>query len=123
MPVKNGIVTAGELKKLFPHVPIIMFTMHAETAMRLPELHVDRIVSKSDSPSLLRHVYACLSYVAIRGQCCTVINSDKRLPTCYDGLVPLALTESPSSRLLRNPTERDPLSTIIIRNLGSEYVG
>jgi two-component system, chemotaxis family, chemotaxis protein CheY len=58
MAVMNGIDAARELKKLFPHVPIIMFTMHAEMAMRLPDLHVDRIVSKSDSRSLLRHVYA-----------------------------------------------------------------
>jgi CheY-like chemotaxis protein len=58
MAVMDGIVAARELKRLFPHVPIILFTQHAEMAARLCDLPVDRIVSKNDSASLMQHVYA-----------------------------------------------------------------
>jgi CheY-like chemotaxis protein len=58
MPVMNGIATARELKKLFPHVPIILFTQHADVAGQLSDLPVDRVVSKTDSALLMRHVYA-----------------------------------------------------------------
>jgi CheY-like chemotaxis protein len=58
MPVMNGIATARGLKKLFPHVPIILCTQHAEVALRLSDLRVDRVVSKDDSASLMHCVYA-----------------------------------------------------------------
>jgi len=58
MPIMNGIAAARELKKLFPHVPIILFTQHADVARRLSDLPVDRVVSKNDSASLMRQVYA-----------------------------------------------------------------
>jgi CheY-like chemotaxis protein len=58
MPLMNGIVAARELKKLYPHVPIILFTQHAEMAIHISELKVDRIVAKSDAASLLRQVYS-----------------------------------------------------------------
>jgi two-component system, chemotaxis family, chemotaxis protein CheY len=58
MAVMNGIEAARELKKLFPHVPVIRFTQHADMAAHLSDLPVDRIVSKNDSATLLRFVYA-----------------------------------------------------------------
>lgn len=58
MAVMNGIVAARELKKLFPYIPIILFTQHADMATHLSDLPVDRIVSKNDSASLMRCVYA-----------------------------------------------------------------
>jgi len=58
MAVMNGIDAAHELKKLFPHVPIILFTQHADMAAHLSDLPVDRIVSKNDSATLMRFVYA-----------------------------------------------------------------
>jgi DNA-binding NarL/FixJ family response regulator len=57
MPTLNGISAALELKKLFPHVPIILFTQHADVVRQLSDLHVDRVVSKDDSAGLMRYVY------------------------------------------------------------------
>jgi DNA-binding NarL/FixJ family response regulator len=58
MPVLNGLDAARELKRLMPHVPIILFTQHSDMSSRLgiTNLNVDRIVSKSDSASLVGHV-------------------------------------------------------------------
>lgn len=58
MPVIDGMTASRELKKLFPHVPIILFTQHADLAATLRDLTVDRIVAKSDSASLMRCVFA-----------------------------------------------------------------
>jgi CheY-like chemotaxis protein len=58
MAVMNGIVAARELKKLFPHLPIILFTQHTDVAAYLSDLPVDRIVSKNDSATLMQWVYA-----------------------------------------------------------------
>jgi hypothetical protein len=52
------MTASRELKKLFPHVPIILFTQHADLAATLRDLTVDRIVAKSDSASLMRCVFA-----------------------------------------------------------------
>jgi two-component system response regulator DesR len=58
MPLMNGLDAARELKRLMPRVPIILFTQHSEIGSRLgiTNLNVDRIVSKSESASLLGHV-------------------------------------------------------------------
>ena len=58
MPVMNGLDAARELKRLRPHVPIILFTQYAEIGSRLgiTNLNVDRIVSKSEASSLMGHV-------------------------------------------------------------------
>jgi CheY-like chemotaxis protein len=58
MAVMNGAEAARELKQLFPHIPIILFTQHAEVAALLSNLPVDRIVSKSDLATLMRFVHA-----------------------------------------------------------------
>jgi CheY-like chemotaxis protein len=60
MPVMNGLEAAHELKKLMPHVPIILFTQHADMGNRIGVMNVDvdRIVSKSEGATLMRHVRA-----------------------------------------------------------------
>jgi DNA-binding NarL/FixJ family response regulator len=58
LPDMSGLDAASELKRILPHVPIILFTQHSETGDRIgvTNLSVDRIVSKGDAPSLMRHV-------------------------------------------------------------------
>ena len=58
MPVLNGLDAAKELKKLMPDVPIILFTQYSEYAgtLLLRDVPVDRIVSKTKGPELMRHV-------------------------------------------------------------------
>jgi len=58
MPVLNGLEAAQELKKLMPHIPIILFTQHAKTGITLfdTDVNVDRIVLKTDHLSLMGHV-------------------------------------------------------------------
>jgi two-component system, NarL family, response regulator DesR len=60
MPVMDGLAAAHELKKLLPHVPIILFTQHADLGSRMVVMNVDvdRIVSKTDATSLMGHVRA-----------------------------------------------------------------
>jgi CheY-like chemotaxis protein len=58
MPLMDGLASARELKRLMPHVPIILFTQYADLGKHLlgSELPVDRVVSKSESKELMRHV-------------------------------------------------------------------
>jgi CheY-like chemotaxis protein len=58
MPLMDGLESARELKRLMPNVPIILFTQYADLGKHLlgSDLPVDRIVSKSDSKELMRHV-------------------------------------------------------------------
>jgi CheY-like chemotaxis protein len=58
MPVMDGLASARELKMLLPHVPIILFTQYADLGKHLlgSDLPVDRVVSKSHSKELMRHV-------------------------------------------------------------------
>jgi DNA-binding NarL/FixJ family response regulator len=58
MPILDGISAALELKNLFPHLPIILFTQHADAIRQSIDLPVDHVVSKNDSASLMRYVYA-----------------------------------------------------------------
>src|ERR1700683_4402610 len=58
MPVLNGMDAARELKKLMPSVPIILFTQYSDlgNALSHDQLHVDRIVSKTNATELMGHV-------------------------------------------------------------------
>jgi chemotaxis response regulator CheB len=58
MPVMNGLEAAWELKRLMPHVPIILFSQHAVALdKKSPSgLLFDRFVSKVESGQLMKHV-------------------------------------------------------------------
>jgi CheY-like chemotaxis protein len=58
LPDMSGLDAASELKRLMPHIPIILFTQYSETGDRIgfTNLNVDRIVSKGDASSLMGHV-------------------------------------------------------------------
>jgi CheY-like chemotaxis protein len=59
MPVINGLEAAREIKRIMPDVPIILFTIHADSikkslqAMNSP---IDLVVTKTDMPNLVDHV-------------------------------------------------------------------
>ncbi|HXN19911.1 MAG TPA: response regulator [Candidatus Binatus sp.] len=59
MPVLSGLAAAKELKKLMPHVPIILFTQHSDSLLR-DQLNIDRIVSKTNLAELMNHVRSLL---------------------------------------------------------------
>lgn len=71
MPVLNGIAAARELKKLMPHVPIILFTQFAGLSREVfgPELPFDRLVSKDHGNELMGHVKALAPIGVINGRC------------------------------------------------------
>jgi len=58
MPVLSGSDAAKELKKLMPHVPIILFTQHSGFGNIAfgADPPFDRIVSKTDAHNLMGHV-------------------------------------------------------------------
>jgi CheY-like chemotaxis protein len=58
MPVMDGLTVARELKRLMPGVPIILFTQYADLGKHMlgSTLTVDRIVSKTESKEIMRHV-------------------------------------------------------------------
>jgi len=58
MPLFNGLEAAHKIKKMMPHVPIILFTQHAKVGITLLETNgtIDRTVSKSDPGSLMESV-------------------------------------------------------------------
>ena len=58
MPGMNGIEAAQELKRIMPHVPIILFTLHAEAMMYNLGQHspFDLVVPKSDAINVVKHV-------------------------------------------------------------------
>lgn len=58
MPLFDGLEAAHEIKKMMPHVPIILFTQHAKAGITLLETNgtIDRTVSKSDPGSLMESV-------------------------------------------------------------------
>jgi DNA-binding NarL/FixJ family response regulator len=64
MPVVNGIEAARVLKRIMPHVPIILFTVYSETAANHllgKNIPIDLIVSKSESLSIVRHVRSLIA--------------------------------------------------------------
>ena len=59
MPVMNGVDAARELKRIMPHVPIILFTLHADTlGTQLMGVNspFDLVVSKTDAVNIVKHV-------------------------------------------------------------------
>jgi len=62
MPVLDGIAAARELKKLMPHVPIILFTQFANLGRDAfgPNPPFDRMVSKDNGKDLKGHVRALI---------------------------------------------------------------
>jgi DNA-binding NarL/FixJ family response regulator len=62
MPVMNGIEAALELKRIMPDVPIILFTLHADTATYAlgPKSPIDLVVAKSDAIHIVDHVRALI---------------------------------------------------------------
>ena len=57
MPVMNGLEAARILHELMPHVPKILFTLHAQALMSsdLQAAGIRKVVSKSDMTALLSH--------------------------------------------------------------------
>jgi len=57
--VINGLEAAREIKRIIPDVPIILFTIHADSikkslqAMNSP---IDLVVTKTDMPNIVDHV-------------------------------------------------------------------
>lgn len=62
MPVMNGIDAARILKQMMPSTPIILATLHAETALEQLAFgaHVDKVVSKGDSRRLIEQTRTLL---------------------------------------------------------------
>jgi CheY-like chemotaxis protein len=58
MPVMNGIEAAYELKRIMPDLPIILFTLHADTVMYAlgPSSPIDLVVAKSDAVHIVDHI-------------------------------------------------------------------
>ena len=58
MPVMNGIEAAYELKRIMPDVPIILFTLHAETMKYSvgQDSPIDLVVAKSDAVNIVDHI-------------------------------------------------------------------
>jgi CheY-like chemotaxis protein len=56
MPVMDGLRAARKLKQILPHVPILLFTQHADLQMMFEDVPVDRVVSKTDLVALMQHV-------------------------------------------------------------------
>lgn len=56
MPKMNGLDASKELKELMPNVPIILFTLYGDQIRLSHHVWADRIVSKNDASSLVRHV-------------------------------------------------------------------
>lgn len=62
MPIMDGIATLPEVKKLYPHIKIIMLTMHDEPTMitRLMELGANSYLTKnSDSELIYEAIKTC----------------------------------------------------------------
>jgi two-component system, NarL family, response regulator DegU len=60
----SGIDAAHELKRIMPSVPIILFTLHADTAIThsLGENSpIDLVVAKSDAGNMVKHVRSLLA--------------------------------------------------------------
>jgi DNA-binding NarL/FixJ family response regulator len=63
MPVMNGLQTAPILRRLFPHMVIILFSLHGDGLLKTEATRagVDAVVSKSeDLPALLEKAHELL---------------------------------------------------------------
>jgi DNA-binding NarL/FixJ family response regulator len=62
MPRMNGAEAAPILKKLMPHVPIILFTMHEDSVGKAlaAAMGVDRVIAKPDG---MTRLIECMSNV------------------------------------------------------------
>ena len=58
MPLMNGIEAAYELKRIMPNVPIILFTLHADTLQYAVgrSSPIDLVVAKSDAVHIVDHI-------------------------------------------------------------------
>ncbi len=58
MPGMNGIEAAQELKRIMPNVPIILFTLHADTMKYSigQDSPIDLVVAKSDAVHIVDHI-------------------------------------------------------------------
>jgi CheY-like chemotaxis protein len=63
MPIMTGTEAAPILKRMLPHVKIILFTMHADGTNKMPSASgVDVVIAKSDSIKKLgEHLKALLA--------------------------------------------------------------
>jgi DNA-binding NarL/FixJ family response regulator len=64
MPVMNGLDAARELKRIMPHVPIILFTFHGDTlGAQLMGVNspFDLVVSKTDAVNIVKHVRSLIA--------------------------------------------------------------
>ena len=67
MPVMDGATTARAFHEKMPDVPILMFTAHASSALRiLPEVPLAGIFSKDNIASLVEAIVKCLRATAIQ---------------------------------------------------------
>jgi two-component system, NarL family, nitrate/nitrite response regulator NarL len=63
MPVMNGLQAAPVLRRLFPHMAIILFSLHGDGIVKVEaaQAGVDAVVSKSeDIPALLEKAHELL---------------------------------------------------------------
>jgi len=59
MPVINGLEAAKEIKRIMPDVPIILFTIHADSikkALQAMNSPIDLVVTKTELPNIVDHV-------------------------------------------------------------------
>jgi CheY-like chemotaxis protein len=58
MPVMNGVEAAYELKRIMPDIPIILFTVHADSIKNAvgPNSPIDLVVAKCDAIQIVVHI-------------------------------------------------------------------
>ena len=58
MPRMNGLDASRELKRIMPDIPIILFTLHADTVIYAlgPNSPIDLVVAKSDAVHIVDHI-------------------------------------------------------------------
>jgi two-component system, chemotaxis family, chemotaxis protein CheY len=68
MPVMDGIHAAKTLQRIMPHVPLILFTAHASSALEEDALAagIGAVVSKDDTSALVSKAHELLGQVEAR---------------------------------------------------------
>lgn len=68
MPVMDGIHAAKALQQIMPHVPLILFTAHASSALEEDALAagIAAVVSKEDTSAIVSKAHELLSKVEAR---------------------------------------------------------